>query len=49
MLSEGFACIPGKWFWPTKMSLFLSYGSPEASCIKWAESETNNNDEYCPL
>ena len=22
-----------KWFWPTVMSLFLTYGSSEASCI----------------
>ena len=31
-LTRGFACILAKWFWPTVMSLSLSYGSPEASC-----------------
>ena len=29
---SGFACILAKWFWPTVMSLSLTYGSPEASC-----------------
>ena len=29
-----FACILTKWFWPTVMSLSLTYGSPEASCNK---------------
>ena len=31
--TRGFACILAKWFWPTVMSLSLTYGSPEASCI----------------
>ena len=31
---RGFACILAKWFWPTVMSLSLTYGSPEASCNK---------------
>ena len=29
--TRGFACILAKWFWPTVMSLSLTYGSPEAS------------------
>ena len=32
--TRGFACIIAKWFWPTVMSLSLTYGSPEASCNK---------------
>ena len=32
--TKGFACILAKWFWPTVMSLSLTYGSPEASCNK---------------
>ena len=32
--TRGFACILGKWFWPTVMSLSPTYGSPEASSIK---------------
>ena len=28
--TRGFACILGKWFCPTVMSLSLTYGSPEA-------------------
>ena len=31
-------CILAKWFWPTVMSLFLTYGSPEASGIKRAHT-----------
>ena len=31
-----FACILDKWFWPTVMSLSLTYRSPEASCKKRA-------------
>ena len=31
---RGLACILAKWFWPTVMSLSLTYGSPEASCIR---------------
>ena len=31
---RGFACILAKWFWPTVMSLSLTYGSPEALCNK---------------
>ena len=34
--TRGFACILAKWFWPTMMSLSLTYGSPEASCNKRA-------------
>ena len=30
--TRGFACILAKWFWPTVMSLSLTYTSPEASC-----------------
>ena len=32
--TRGFACILAKWFWPTVISLSLTYGSSEASCIK---------------
>ena len=32
--TRGFACILAKWFWPTVMSLSLTYGSSEASCNK---------------
>ena len=32
--TRGFACILAEWFWPTVMSLSLTYGSPEASCNK---------------
>ena len=32
--TRGFACILAEWFWPSVMSLFLTYGSPEASCNK---------------
>ena len=32
--TSGFACILVKWFWPTVMSLSLTYGSPEVSCNK---------------
>ena len=32
--TRGFACILAKWFWPTEISLSLTYGSPEASCNK---------------
>ena len=35
---KGFACILAKWFWPTVMSLSLTYGSPEASCNKRADT-----------
>ena len=35
---RGFACILAKWFWPTVMSLSLTYGSPEASCNKRADT-----------
>ena len=34
--TRGLACILAKWFWPTVMSLSLTYGSPVASCIKRA-------------
>ena len=33
-----FACILAKWFWPTVMSLSFTYGSPEASCNKRADT-----------
>ena len=36
--TRGFACILSKWFWPTVMSLSLTYGSPEASCYKRADT-----------
>ena len=36
--TRGFACILAKWFWPTVMSLSLTYGGPEASCIKRADT-----------
>ena len=36
--TSGFACILAKWFWPTVMSLSLTYGSPEASCNKRADT-----------
>ena len=35
---RGFACILAKWFWPRKISLYLTYGSPEASCNKRADT-----------
>ena len=34
--TRALACILAKWFWPTVMSLALTYGSLEASCIKQA-------------
>ena len=36
--TRGFACILPKWFWPTVMSLSFTYGSPEASCNKRADT-----------
>ena len=36
--TRGFACILGKWFWPTVTSLSLTYGSPEASCNNRADT-----------
>ena len=38
--TRALACILAKWFWPTVMSLPLTYGSPglEASCIKRADT-----------
>ena len=33
---RGLACLLAKWFWPTVMSLSLTYGSPEA--IKQADT-----------
>ena len=35
---RGLACTLAKCFWPTVMSLSLTYGSPEASCIKRANT-----------
>ena len=36
--TRGFACILDKWFWPTVMSLSLTYGSLEDSCNKRADT-----------
>ena len=36
--TRGFPCILAKWFLPTVMSLSLTYGSPEASCNKRADT-----------
>ena len=36
--TRGFACIIAKSVWPTVMSLSLTYGSPEASYIKRADT-----------
>ena len=36
--TRGFACILAKWFWSTVMILSLTYGSPEASCNKRADT-----------
>ena len=33
-----FACILTKYFWPTVMSLSLTYVSPKASCNKRADT-----------
>ena len=38
--TRGFACILANWFWPTVMILSLTYGSPEASCKKRADTHT---------
>ena len=38
MLKEGVACILAKWFWPVVMSISLTYGSPEVSCNKRADT-----------
>ena len=35
---RGFACILAKWFWPMEISRSLTYGSPEASCNKRADT-----------
>ena len=35
---RGFACILAKWFWSTEISLSFTYGSPEASCNKRADT-----------
>ena len=35
---KGLACILAKCFWPTVMSLSLTYGCPEASCNKRADT-----------
>ena len=35
---SGFACILAKWFWPTEISLSFTYGSPETSCNKRADT-----------
>ena len=36
--TRGFACILAKWFWPTEISLSFTYGSPEVSCNKRADT-----------
>ena len=36
--TRGFACTLAEWFWPTVISLSLTYGSPEASCNKRADT-----------
>ena len=36
--TRGFACILAKWFWPAVMSLSLTYGRPEASFNKGADT-----------
>ena len=36
--TRGFPCILVKWFWPTVMSLSITYGSPEASSNKRADT-----------
>ena len=36
--TRGFACILAKWFVPTVICLSLTYGSPEASCNKRADT-----------
>ena len=36
--TKGLACILAKWFWPTVMSLSFTYGSPEASSNKQADT-----------
>ena len=38
MLNEGVCSILAKWFWPTEISLSFTYGSPEASCNKRANT-----------
>ena len=35
---RGFAYILAKWFWPTEISLYFTYGRPEASCNKRADT-----------
>ena len=36
--TRGLACILAESFWPTVMSLSLTYGNPEVSCIKRADT-----------
>ena len=36
--TRGFACILAKWFWPMEISLSFTYGSPEASYNKRADT-----------
>ena len=36
--TRGLACSLAECFWPTVMSLSLTYGSPEVSCIKRADT-----------
>ena len=36
--TRGSACILAKWFWPMEISLSFTYGSPEASCNKRADT-----------
>ena len=41
-MTELHASVLAEWFWPTVMSLSLTYGSPEASCIKRADTYFRN-------
>ena len=36
--TRGFACILAKWFWPTVMSLSLTYGSPEDEAFRKSDA-----------
>ena len=36
--TRAFACILAKWFWPMEISLSFTYGSPEGSCNKRADT-----------
>ena len=54
MLNQGFGCILAKWFWPTVISLSLTYGSPEALCNNRADTYYGRRSaslmkEFCTL